>query len=359
MIAKTFLLMAGGTGGHIFPALAVAQSLQAQGHKVVWLGSLHSMEERLVPQHNIPLETIAMKGVRGNGLARKLTLPFTLFKAVQAAKNIILKHKIDAVIGFGGFVTFPGGLAAKLLDVPIIIHEQNAVAGLSNKVLARWATRVLYAFPKAFDGYADGLVGNPVRADIANLPAPEQRFATRSGSLNILVVGGSLGAQVLNDLVPQALAKLPENARPKITHQSGRGKLPALQRAYEEHGVTAKCMEFVDDMKTAYEQADLVICRAGALTIAELTAAGVGALLVPYPHAVDDHQTANARFMVSAEAGLLLPQSQLTAEKLAEILAGLTRPSCLKWAKNARSLALPHSADDVAKIAISVTKQSN
>lgn len=357
MIAKTFLLMAGGTGGHIFPALAVAQSLQAQGHKVVWLGSLHSMEERLVPQHNIPLETIAMKGVRGNGLARKLTLPFTLFKAVQAAKNIILKHKIDAVIGFGGFVTFPGGLAAKLLDVPIIIHEQNAVAGLSNKVLARWATRVLYAFPKAFDGYADGLVGNPVRADIANLPAPEQRFATRSGSLNILVVGGSLGAQVLNDLVPQALAKLPENARPKITHQSGRGKLPALQRAYEEHGVTAKCMEFVDDMKTAYEQADLVICRAGALTIAELTAAGVGALLVPYPHAVDDHQTANARFMVSAEAGLLLPQSQLTAEKLAEILAGLTRPSCLKWAKNARSLALPHSADDVAKIAISVTQQ--
>lgn len=357
MIAKTFLLMAGGTGGHIFPALAVAQSLQAQGHKVVWLGSLHSMEERLVPQHNIPLETIAMKGVRGNGLARKLTLPFTLFKAVQAAKNIILKHKIDAVIGFGGFVTFPGGLAAKLLDVPIIIHEQNAVAGLSNKVLARWATRVLYAFPKAFDGYADGLVGNPVRADIANLPAPEQRFATRSGSLNILVVGGSLGAQVLNDLVPQALAKLPENARPKITHQSGRGKLPALQRAYEEHGVTAKCMEFVDDMKTAYEQADLVICRAGALTIAELTAAGVGALLVPYPHAVDDHQTANARFMVSAEAGLLLPQSQLTAEKLAEILAGLTRPSCLKWAKNARSLALPHSADDVAKIAVSVTQQ--
>lgn len=359
MIAKTFLLMAGGTGGHIFPALAVAQSLQAQGHKVVWLGSLHSMEERLVPQHNIPIELIAMKGVRGNGLARKLTLPFTLFKAVQAAKNIILKHKIDAVIGFGGFVTFPGGLAAKLLDVPIIIHEQNAVAGLSNKVLARWATRVLYAFPKAFDGYADGLVGNPVRADIANLPTPEQRFATRSGSLNILVVGGSLGAQVLNDLVPQALAKLPENARPKITHQSGRGKLPALQRAYEEHGVTAKCMEFVDDMKTAYEQADLVICRAGALTIAELTAAGVGALLVPYPHAVDDHQTANARFMVSAEAGLLLPQSQLTAEKLAEILAGLTRPSCLKWAKNARSLALPHSANDVAKIAVSVTQQPN
>lgn len=356
MIAKTFLLMAGGTGGHIFPALAVAQSLQAQGHQVVWLGSLNSMEERIVPQHNIPLELIAMKGVRGSGWARKLALPFTLVNAIQAAKNVILKHKIDVAIGFGGFVTFPAGVAAKLLGVPLIIHEQNAVAGLSNKVLARWATRVLYAFPQAFEGYGDGLVGNPVRADIANLPAPETRFATRSGSLNILVVGGSLGAQVLNDLVPQALAKLRENARLNITHQSGRGKLPALQRAYEKYGVSAKCIEFVDDMKTAYENADLVICRAGALTIAELTAAGVGALLVPYPHAVDDHQTANARFMVAAEAGLLLPQSQLTADKLAEILAGLTRPSCLKWAKNARSLAFPHSADDVAKIAISITQ---
>lgn len=358
MISKNFLLMAGGTGGHIFPALAVAQTLQAQGHKVVWLGSLHSMEERLVPQHDIPIELIAMKGVRGNGWIRKLTMPLMLLKAIQAAKRAIIKHKIDAVIGFGGFVTLPGGVAAKLLDIPIVIHEQNAVAGLSNKVLARWATRVLYAFPKVFDGYADGLVGNPVRADITNLPAPEWRFAARSGNLNILVVGGSLGAQVLNDLVPQALARLPENARLHITHQSGRGKLPALQRAYEQYGVTAKCIEFIDDMKTAYENADLVICRAGALTIAELTAAGVGALLVPYPYAVDDHQTANARFMVSAEAGLLLPQSQLTAEKLAEILAGLTRPSCLKWAKNARSLALPHSAETVAKIAVEVVQSS-
>ncbi|QMT31053.1 undecaprenyldiphospho-muramoylpentapeptide beta-N-acetylglucosaminyltransferase [Alysiella filiformis] len=354
MNQKTFLLMAGGTGGHIFPALAVAQSLKEQGHQVVWLGSQNSMEERLVPQHGITLETIAMKGVRGNGLARKLALPFMLIKAIQAAKNIIIKHRVDAVIGFGGFVTFPGGIAAKMLDKPIVIHEQNAVAGLSNKVLAKWAARVLYAFPNAFADYPNGLVGNPVRADIARLPAPEQRFANRSGSLNILVVGGSLGAQILNDLVPQALAKLPEHARPNITHQSGKGKLPALQRAYEAAGVSAKCMEFVDDMKSAYEHADLVICRAGALTIAELTAAGVGALLVPYPHAVDDHQTANARFMVSAEAGLLLPQSQLTADKLAEILAGLTRPSCLKWAKNARTLALPNSANDVAQIAIHI-----
>ncbi len=355
-MSKTFLLMAGGTGGHIFPALAVAQSLKQQGHQVVWLGSKDSMEERLVPQHGITLETIAMKGVRGNGLKRKLMLPFTLWQTVQAAKDIIQRHQIDAVIGFGGFVTFPGGMAAKFLGVPIVIHEQNAVAGLSNKVLAKWAARVLYAFPKAFEQYPDGLVGNPVRAEIAQLPEPKQRFAERSGSLNVLVVGGSLGAQVLNEIVPQALAMLPEAQRPHVTHQSGRNKLDALKQAYAQANVQAQCIEFVDDMVSAYRDADIVICRAGALTIAELTAAGVGALLVPYPHAVDDHQTANARFMVSAQAGLLLPQSELTAAKLAEVLAGLTRETCLQWAEQARTLALPNSADDVARIAIEVAK---
>ncbi len=355
-MSKTFLLMAGGTGGHIFPALAVAQSLKQQGHQVVWLGSKDSMEERLVPQHGITLETIAMKGVRGNGLKRKLMLPFTLWQTVQAAKDIIQRHRIDAVIGFGGFVTFPGGMAAKFLGVPIVIHEQNAVAGLSNKVLAKWAARVLYAFPKAFEQYPDGLVGNPVRAEIAQLPEPKQRFAERSGSLNVLVVGGSLGAQVLNEIVPQALAMLPEAQRPHVTHQSGRNKLDALKQAYAQANVQAQCIEFVDDMVSAYRDADIVICRAGALTIAELTAAGVGALLVPYPHAVDDHQTANARFMVSAQAGLLLPQSELTAAKLAEVLAGLTRETCLQWAEQARTLALPNSADDVARIAIEVAK---
>ncbi len=355
-MSKTFLLMAGGTGGHIFPALAVAQSLKQQGHQVVWLGSKDSMEERLVPQHGITLETIAMKGVRGNGLKRKLMLPFTLWQTVQAAKDIIQRHQIDAVIGFGGFVTFPGGMAAKFLGVPIVIHEQNAVAGLSNKVLAKWAARVLYAFPKAFEQYPDGLVGNPVRAEIAQLPEPKQRFAERSGSLNVLVVGGSLGAQVLNEIVPQALAMLPETQRPHVTHQSGRNKLDALKQAYAQANVQAQCIEFVDDMVSAYRDADIVICRAGALTIAELTAAGVGALLVPYPHAVDDHQTANARFMVSAQAGLLLPQSELTAAKLAEVLAGLTRETCLQWAEQARTLALPNSADDVARIAIEVAK---
>ena len=355
-MSKTFLLMAGGTGGHIFPALAVAKSLQNQGYRTIWLGSKDSMEERLVPQHNITLETIAMRGVRGNGLKRKLMLPITLWKTVQAAKEIMLRHEIDAAIGFGGFVTFPGGVAAKLLNIPLVIHEQNAVAGLSNKMLARWATRVLYAFPKAFEQYPNGLVGNPVRAEITKLPEPKQRFTMRSDKLNVLIVGGSLGAQVLNEMVPQAMAMLPENVRPHITHQSGRNKLDALKTVYSQAGVQAQCIEFVDDMVSAYRDADVVICRAGALTIAELTAAGVGALLVPYPYAVDDHQTANAQFMVSAQAGLLLPQAKLSANQLAEILANLTREQCLKWAENARTLALPNSADDVAKIAIEVTK---
>ncbi|MFV2029143.1 undecaprenyldiphospho-muramoylpentapeptide beta-N-acetylglucosaminyltransferase [Neisseria sp. S1] len=354
MVGKTFLLMAGGTGGHIFPALAVAEALRERGHHVVWLGSEGAMETHIVPKHDILLETLAIKGVRGNGWKRKLMLPFTLLKTVQAATKILKKHRVDAVIGFGGFVTFPGGVAAKLAGIPIVIHEQNAIAGMANKQLSRWARRVLYAFPKAFDN-ADGLVGNPVRADIANLPAPAERFAGRQGRLKILVMGGSLGADILNQMLPQALALLPEERRPQMYHQSGRNKLGNLQAEYDKLGVDAECVEFIDDMVAVYRDADLVICRSGALTIAELTAAGVGALLVPYPHAVDDHQTANARFMVQAEAGLLLPQSQLTAAGLAEVIDSLSREKCLVWAENARTLALPNSADDVADIAISTT----
>ncbi len=353
MGGKTFMLMAGGTGGHIFPALAVADSLRARGHHVIWLGSEGAMETRIVPQYDILLETLAIKGVRGNGLKRKLMLPFTLFKTVRAAQRIIKKHRVACVIGFGGFVTFPGGVAAKLCGVPIVIHEQNAVAGLSNRQLSRWAKRVLYAFPKAFE-HENGLVGNPVRADIANLPTPAERFHGRTGRLKVLVMGGSLGADILNQTLPKALALLPEHERPQMYHQSGRNKLGSLQADYDALGVEAECVEFITDMVSAYRDADLVICRAGALTIAELTAAGVGALLVPYPHAVDDHQTANARFMVRAQAGLLLPQPQLTPEKLAEVLSGLTREQCLQWAEQARTLALPHSADDVAQAAIDV-----
>lgn len=349
--AKTFLLMAGGTGGHIFPALAVAHELQHRGHKVLWLGSENSMEERLVPQYGIPLHTVAMKGIRGNGIKRKLALPWMLFKAVRAAKNILRQQSVDAVIGFGGFVTFPGGMAAKMCGIPIIVHEQNAVAGMANKRLAQWAARVLYAFPNAFEGHTDGLVGNPVRADIAALPEPQQRFDQRSGSLKISIIGGSLGAKILNETVPAALALLPEHQRPGITHQSGRGHLETLQQNYAAHGVAAECVEFVHDMSAVYRDSDLLICRSGALTIAELAAAGLGALLIPFPQAVDDHQTANARYLVSAQGGLLLPQAQLTAEKLAEVLAGLNREQCLQWAQNARTLAQPNSAALVADAA--------
>lgn len=355
---KTFMLMAGGTGGHIFPALAVAQQLQAQGHEVIWLGSKGSMEERIVPQHGIELFTVAMKGIRGNGLKRKLLLPWMLFQAVKAVRAMILGRGVDAVVGFGGFVTFPGGLAARLCGVPMIIHEQNAVAGLSNRVLSRWANRVLYAFPQVFPEHQNGLVGNPVRADIAQLEAPEQRFAQREGHLKILVVGGSLGAQILNETVPAALAKLPENQRPSVYHQSGKGKLELLKNAYAQLNVAAECCEFIDDMSAAYREADLVICRSGALTIAELTAAGVGAILVPYPHAVDDHQTANAGFMVSSQAAVLLPQSELTAEKLAIILSRLSREDCLKYAQNARELAMPDSAKKVAEVVLASLPKS-
>lgn len=351
MSVKTFMVMAGGTGGHIFPALAVAQALQAQGHRIVWLGSAGAMETRLVPQYNIPLETLAIKGIRGNGLKRKLLLPFTLLSTITVARQIIRKHGVDAVIGFGGFVTFPGGVAAKLCGLPLLVHEQNAIAGLSNKMLSYFANQVMYAFPQVFAN-KNGLVGNPVRADIATLPPPQQRFAGRQGVLSILVVGGSLGADVLNQVIPQAVALLPVSQRPRLMHQSGRNKLAQLQHNYAECGVNAECIEFITDMVSAYRDADLVICRAGALTIAELTATGVGAILVPYPHAVDDHQTANAQFMVKDGAAVLLPQSGLNAQALMTVLRDLSRERCMQMAAKARALAQPDSAAKVAAAAV-------
>lgn len=352
---KTILLMAGGTGGHIFPALAVAQSLRERGHQVVWLGSENSMEARLVPQYEIELHTVAMKGLRGNGLKRKLAMPMMVYKAVQSVKKLLRERKIDAVVGFGGFVTFPGGLAAKLSGIPIVVHEQNAVAGMANKQLAKWAARLLYAFPEAFPN-ADktGWVGNPVRADIAALPEPQTRFAERSGSLNMTVIGGSLGARAFNELLPQALSLLPENQCPNVIHQTGRGNLAAVQADYAQRGLAVQCVEFIDDMTAVYRDSDILLCRAGALTVAELAAAGLGALLVPFPHAVDDHQTANARYFVATQAGLLLPQAQLQPENLADILAQLTREQCQQWAQNARTLAMPDSADKVADAVLQV-----
>lgn len=349
MSKRTLLIMAGGTGGHIFPALAVAKALKAKGWNVVWLGAAGAMETRLVPQHDIPLETLAIRGVRGNGLLRWLTLPVVQLRAVLKALRIIFEYRPDVAIGFGGFTGFPGGLAARLLWLPLVVHEQNSVAGLTNRVLSKIASRVLFAFPSAFPG-RDGLVGNPVRPEIAAVAAPAERFAGRQGPLRLLVVGGSLGAQALNDTVPAALALLPEGERPLVTHQAGQKQLEALQQNYQRAGVAGEAVAFIDDMASAYGEADLVICRAGALTIAELAAAGVASVLVPYPHAVDDHQTGNARYLADAGAAILVPQNQLSAEGLAELLKNMNREQLLAMATSARQLALPAATDSVVRV---------
>ena len=351
-MSKTFLIAAGGTGGHIFPALAVAQSLQKQGHSIVWLGSENAMETRLVPKYNIPLETVAIKGIRGNGIKRKLALPFTLIKTIIATKNIIKKHNISAVVGFGGFVSFPAGVAAKLSGIPLIIHEQNAIAGLSNKTLAKIATRVLSAFPTAFVQYANGVLGNPVRAEIAAMNEPAERFVHRSGSLKLLIVGGSLGAKVFNERLPEILSAVPATQRPEITHQCGKDNSESVKQRYTELGINAQCTDFIDDMLSAYANADFIICRAGALTIAELAAAGLGGILVPFPFAVDDHQTQNAQYLVQGKAALCVPQPEFTVEKISKQISELSRETCLEWATNARKLAKPNAADDIATVVL-------
>lgn len=353
-----FLLMAGGTGGHIFPALAVAEALREKGHQVVWLGSENAMETRIVPEYDIPLETLAIKGVRGNGIKRKLTLPWVLWRSVQAALNIIKKQHIDAVIGFGGFVSFPGGVAAKLSGKPLIIHEQNAIAGLSNRLLAKIARRVLYAFPNALPD-AQGLVGNPVRAEIANMEKPDKRFASHEGALRLLVIGGSLGATVFNERLPEIMASIEENQRPVIVHQCGKNNAEATQTRYQAQQVKAQCHDFIRDMAEAYQQADWIICRAGALTVAELAAAGLGGVLVPFPFAVDDHQTHNAAYLVNGNAALCIAQPDFDAEHIGEIVRTLTRADCLQWAQNARLLALPDSAHQVAEIAEGCLKKKD
>lgn len=359
MKSFTFLIMAGGTGGHIFPGLAVADVLQKKGHQVVWLGAAGGMETILVPKHGIEIETLNIKGIRGNGLKRKLMLPFTLAKAVSQAKAVIKKHHVDVVLGFGGFASFPGGVAAQLSGKPLIVHEQNAIAGLSNKTLAKIATRVLYAFPDALP-YPDGLVGNPVRTEIAALPEPDARFANRTGGLNLLVVGGSLGAQIFNERLPEALSLIKKEHRPqKITHQSGKNKVNELKERYAKFDVDAECVEFIDDMVAAYRDADLVLCRSGALTIAELAAAGVGSILVPFPHAVDDHQTLNAQYLVRGDAAECIAQPEFSAQLVAEKLFHLNRETCLKSAKNARALALPDAATMVADTAIQIAGIKN
>lgn len=355
MTQKNFLVMAGGTGGHIFPGLAVAQSLKQKGHNVIWLGADGGMETNLVPKYDIPIETVAIKGVRGKGIARKLALPFMLVKAVLNARKIIKKHNIAAVVGFGGYASFPGGFAAKLSGIPVVVHEQNAIAGLVNKVLAKVATKVLFAFPNVFPNL-EGLVGNPVRQDIACLPEPQERFLGREGVLKILVVGGSLGARALNETIPEALALLKDEKQFEITHQSGKNSVEALKERYKKHNIAANCVEFIDEMPKEYAKADIIICRAGALTISELAACGLGSILIPFPFAVDDHQAANAQYLVKGNAAIFMRQESLTAATLAEELKQLDREKCLVLASHARKLGLPDAADRVADAVLESAK---
>lgn len=349
-MSRTILVMAGGTGGHIFPALAVAEVLRGRGWNVIWLGARGGMEERLIPPRGYATVWIRFGGIRGKSWLRKLLLPASLLIAFWQSAAAIFRHRPDVVLGMGGYAAFPGGMMAALFGRPLLIHEQNAVPGLANRVLAGVADRVLAAFPDAFNGRVDVIwSGNPVRADIVNLAPPEARFANRSGPLRVLIVGGSLGAKALNVTVPQALALLAQGERPVVTHQAGTAHVAALRDTYRSAGVDAEIVDFIDDMALRYGEADLVICRAGATTITELAVAGVGSILVPFPYAADDHQTRNAAYLADRGAALLMPQGTLTPQSLAETLRGLTRIRLLDMARAARAVGKPDAAQKVAE----------
>ena len=342
------LILAGGTGGHIFPGLSVAAALQARGVPVSWLGADGGMETRLVPEHGIAIDTIPVKGLRGKGIRTLLGAPSRILAAVHAAQRVLRLRTPRAVVSFGGYAAGPGGIAARLRGIPLIVHEQNRAPGMTNRVLARVARRVLTGFPDTFRGVDATCVGNPVRKGISAVAPPAERFATRSGALRLLVLGGSQGARALNDAVPRALASLGGDLQ--VTHQCGQKLREEAERAYADAGVSARVEPFIADMAAAYADADLVVCRAGALTLAELCAVGVGSVLVPFPQAVDDHQTRNAEYLVERGAAVLVPQSPGLAEALRGSIAALAgdRGRRLAMAEAARAIATPDAADRVA-----------
>ena len=347
--SRTIMIMAGGTGGHIFPALAVAEQLRARGWKIVWLGAKTGMEATLVAPKGYAMAWISMTGVRGKGVLRIALLPLQLLIAFWQSARWIFIHRPDVVLGMGGYVSFPGGLMAVLLNRPLAIHEQNSVAGLANRVLANIADRVMTGFPASLGAsMVVTWTGNPVREEIAAIAAPDARFRSRTGVLRLTVIGGSLGAQALNETVPQALALIPEAERPHVTHQSGARHLAIVEANYQRAGVNATLVPFIADMARQYADADLVICRAGASTIAELAAAGVASVLVPFPYAVDDHQTHNARFLSERGAAVLVPQQEFTPQRLAALLRGFTREGLVEMARQARVVAKPEATQAVA-----------
>jgi UDP-N-acetylglucosamine--N-acetylmuramyl-(pentapeptide) pyrophosphoryl-undecaprenol N-acetylglucosamine transferase len=338
--------MAGGTGGHIFPGLAVADALSARGWRVHWLGAPDSMEAQLVPPRGYAFETVTFGGVRGKGLKTLLALPVRLLRAMTQSAAVIRRVQPAVLVGLGGYITFPAGLMGRLVGRPLVLHEQNAVAGLANKLLARFAERTFTAFPRALLGAE--CVGNPLRVEFTQMPAPEQRFANRTGLLKLLVVGGSLGAKALNEVVPQALALLAPEYRPNVAHQSGAKQIDALREAYAAVDVEAATLPFIDDMANAYAEADVVICRAGASTVSEIAAIGAAALFVPFPYAVDDHQTRNARYLSDNDAAWLIPQAELTPQRLADWLGKLTRAELVRRASKAQTLEKRDAAEHIA-----------
>ena len=342
MSARVALIMAGGTGGHVYPALALARELRTRSWQIVWLGTRRGLEARVVPAENIPVEWLGIAGLRGKGVLSWLLAPLRLGRSLLEALAVMRRHRPNVVVGLGGYVTGPGGVAAWLTRAPLLIHEQNAIAGFTNRCLARLARQVYSAFPDAFgSGVAAQVVGNPVRAEIAAIPPPAERFAQRSGAIRILVIGGSLGAARLNSVLPYALARLAGRINVDVRHQSGERWIDAARRDYAAAGVKAQVSSFIEDMAESYAWADLVVCRAGALTVSELACAGVGAILVPFPAAVDDHQTHNAQLPVAEGAAVLIADRDLTADRLAAELTTLCsgRGKLIAMAERARLLA--------------------
>jgi UDP-N-acetylglucosamine--N-acetylmuramyl-(pentapeptide) pyrophosphoryl-undecaprenol N-acetylglucosamine transferase len=340
--------MAGGTGGHIFPGLAVAEYLRICGWNVSWLGNQNGMEYRLVKTCDFPFEAVEFSGLRGKGLKAKLMLPINLMRACIQSWKIMRRLKPSVVLGMGGYISFPGGLVAKLLKRPLVLHEANSVAGSANQALARIAMRTLTGFPNTMANAE--WVGNPIREEFDRMQKPALRYEKRQGPLSILVVGGSLGAAALNENIPAALKLISKDVRPKVIHQAGDKHLADLQKRYVDLGVEARVLPFIDDMPSAYAQADLVICRAGAMTVSELSACGVASCLIPFPFAIDDHQTANAKFLADANAAILLPQKNLNPEDLAFMIQNLNRTDLKEIALRAHALAKPHATLRVAEV---------
>jgi len=347
------LITAGGTGGHVYPGLAVARALQAQDIPVIWMGTPNGLEARVIPEADIDMVYLSVSGLRGKGLLKLLAAPVQLVRALFQSVMIMRKVRPSAVLGMGGFVAGPGGLVASLMGKPVIIHEQNAIPGLTNKLLSGFSKKVLEGFPGTFADRKNTIgIGNPVRKDIAELLDPRQRLGDRWGHVHVLVFGGSLGAQALNEIVPMALGELALDKRPVVRHQAGKNKDQSTIKTYKDMEVEAEITPFIEDMAEAYEWADLVICRSGALTVAELAATGIASIMVPYPWAVDDHQTANAKYLSEQDAGILMPQSEMTKESLSELLSELcgNRDKLIEMSIRARELAKPKATDEVAAI---------